>query len=465
MAATTLGSSSITLTQTTFAGLQTLIAGELLKTGSPVLVTDRCHLGMVLDTVSSSSVSLEGSGGFLNADWDGTGDYSDTPLLFTVQQGVWTTVLDPTLLDGDVVIWDNTHYQVTDETLVNGTDPSVNAAAFTGLARSSTMGYKVAWDAIEYDVASDWLQRRKDTAGNDYLYTKAQDDSGLGLGSSPVLKFQWGNANLMNSNKIRGHFNEPNMLAAFRSITMMEDSTLEGNTFDVASGMGFVTLEKEVTLSNKTFPAGVFILNSTLGLPMTVSETMSSIIGKTTRFGYSNIEATFTPPLLVTIDYSGLLLTFQVCETITASNGATATVTTDNGVDFMTATRIAGDWYAAALTITGGTSGATASTIVVGETYVDVGAAKAEYCGIIRVGGLAVEKLSAHANSPVFFNYTIRPEDGTTIIFRGNLFGPAAAGEFVTPAGTDLSLSYPEIATWTSEAGPIVYLDSNEGIV
>lgn len=150
--------------------------------GSHYLITDRADLGIMLLAVTPCSFSLEGEGIFLNADYQGAGDYSGVTA-YNSTLGVWTTAIDAAVVNGDVVFWDGLHYETTDATSVAGTDPSVNILAYTLLAKAGTnFGYIEEVDFILYDFANDSIIRRMDKRSNDINAENAY--------------FQWGNNNV-----------------------------------------------------------------------------------------------------------------------------------------------------------------------------------------------------------------------------------------------------------------------------
>jgi len=102
------------------------------------------------------------------------------------------TVSSPTIVDGDVVIYNCLHYQATDISLLDGTTPDINTSAYTLLPKSTAnTGYITEVDQIEFEFAADWLQYRADKRGNRLLYT-SWDDAGFGF--TAIDLFQWGRA-------------------------------------------------------------------------------------------------------------------------------------------------------------------------------------------------------------------------------------------------------------------------------
>jgi hypothetical protein len=370
------------------------------------------------------------------------------------------------------------------------------------------MGYIEEWDRVEFDFANDLVQRRTDRRGNDFMLSKSViDEYSLTDG---IPQFKWGadtcignsiQNGLMTVENFPGSFNGNSVAhggiiqgiasdftssdmsnnsvgqqATMQNITLGDNAVVSENRLDTRSTAESLslgtdtyfrgnTISAAMDFSGKTFSSPGAVAGCAFGIPVTETETISEEIGLgiASALG-STIETVFDCDSQSTLDYTGLAGTFQASEIVTADNGATATVISDNGTNQMTIARISGDWYGA-VSIMGGTSGATATISAVSGQVLDIGAARAEYCGVIKVSGLETERMDTMANPPTAFKFTIRPEPGTAITFAGNTFGAASPGEFATPAGADITLTYPEIAIWDGTGDPIVFLDTNEGIV
>ncbi|MBL0317133.1 MAG: hypothetical protein IPP69_15750 [Flavobacteriales bacterium] len=162
----------------TTAEVQALIDGgpsdERLIEGVIYHVTDLAgtDCGGYLTALSEDTLSLHGEGCFLNPDFQSVGDYSGvfglTGIAYTANQGVWYALLELTLVDGDVVIWDGKHYQVTDIATSNGSSPSSGLnTSYTELPKSSDgMGYVAEQCFIEFDWDAAEILLRQDTRGN-----------------------------------------------------------------------------------------------------------------------------------------------------------------------------------------------------------------------------------------------------------------------------------------------------------
>jgi len=168
----------------TYADLLTLYNAETMTAGTFYNITDRADNGIIIQAVSSSKLSLDAIGIFLNPDFQDVGDYSGTTTLTGFAKGtnykVWVDTDEGSYADGDIVFWDGLHYQVIDiSALPLGTNPSVTPSVYTVLPKSTVnMGYIAEADSIFYDLAADFIWQRTDKRQN----------------SISILDgFQWGN--------------------------------------------------------------------------------------------------------------------------------------------------------------------------------------------------------------------------------------------------------------------------------
>ncbi len=223
----------------TTAEVQALIDGgpsdERLIEGVIYHVTDLAgtDCGGYLTALSEDTLSLHGEGCFLNPDFQSVGDYSGvfglTGIAYTANQGVWYATLELTLVDGDVVIWDGKHYQVTDIATSNGSSPSSGLnTSYTELPKSSDgMGYVAEQCFIEFDWDANTLQARNDTRNNvvrngisDFQFGNDQVNNNI-VDSS-------GSVNIINQ---RGTF-EANSVINYGNLTLTNSYTenFAGNT-------------------------------------------------------------------------------------------------------------------------------------------------------------------------------------------------------------------------------------------
>lgn len=339
------GPGGASITDITYADMQTAITGGTLTEGAFYRITDAAgtDLGFVCQAIKTNEITVNGTGGYLNADFQAVGDYSGVDAVTGVtpgtQLGIWRTgfevitiaytnlsggtfavgdtitggttgataviitddgassmtaymtsagvafdgseVLDngdgvtadqngaagtPTIVQGDVVIWNLLHYQLTDATLLGGTNPATNAGAYTLLDKATCPEtYVTAWDVSEFDFANAWLQYRADLLGNQYYYTKVQDDNGAGFGETAIKFFQWGKT-AFNRNKIdNGYVVATNALGSIYNNTIYPGAYINQITFaDQSAEIGNNLLFPGSYIYNITLQAGATILTNTM---------------------------------------------------------------------------------------------------------------------------------------------------------------------------------------------------------
>jgi hypothetical protein len=184
----------------TSAQLLTLIATNAVVPNTWYLVSNAIFTLTLSDTVpilvqgvTTNSVSLSGSGIFLNADYQLVGNYSGV-LGFVSNLGVWQSTLITVI--GSVVIWNNLQYVNT--TGVNGiSNPSLDAVNWTVLAKNSTNGYIQAVDDITYQASSNNILSRSDVRNNFVENNRIS----YATVTEAFYQFQWGN-NQVQSNSV-----------------------------------------------------------------------------------------------------------------------------------------------------------------------------------------------------------------------------------------------------------------------
>lgn len=341
---------SASITDITYADMETALAGATLTKGQFYRITDAAgtDLGFICQAVTTNEITVNGTGGYLNADFQAAGDYANTPVTFGTQLGIWRTgfeavtiaytgatgifavgdtitgsisgatavivtddgsnnmtaymtsagiafdnsdVLDngngvtadmdgaatsPTIVLGDVVIWNLTHYQLTDATLLDGTDPATNTAAYTLLDKATyPETYVTAWDLSEFDFPNAWLQYGQDLRGNKVRYEKAIDDNGPGYGFSIISRFHFGRADWTFNDVENGWIDDVNGLVIFKynklraNVAIASNITEEGsvislNTFNPGSYIYGVTLGAYSQIQGNTFSENAYIENVVL---------------------------------------------------------------------------------------------------------------------------------------------------------------------------------------------------------
>jgi hypothetical protein len=171
---------AITYEALTNAQLLALINSNGIKPAFNYLVTDASFTdgGVLVQGVTTKSVSSIGSGIFLNADYQGVGNYSAMTPAFNSFKGIWTNTPLAVAI-GDVVVYNNRNF--VNLTGVWGTSPDTDLVNWNILPKLNGYGYIQEIDEVTYDVNSNLYGSRKDKRGNS-------------IQSSPtdMLTFQWG---------------------------------------------------------------------------------------------------------------------------------------------------------------------------------------------------------------------------------------------------------------------------------
>mgnify|MGYP003402862598 CR=1 FL=1 len=196
------GSGSLTPTNITHAALQLLYLAGTMTPGF-YKITDKADAGIILEAITSSRLSLNGTGLFLNPDFQSQGNYSGvvglTGVAYTTTLGVWAAAAEPGYANGRVVFYGGFHYQVVNTASFDGNspDPGVNGYDLLPMAEAN-MGYILDADYVEYDLINDVILLRADSRGN---RIKSEN------------LFQWGN-NAVRKNIAIGEMYNVNSLAA-----------------------------------------------------------------------------------------------------------------------------------------------------------------------------------------------------------------------------------------------------------
>lgn len=191
------GSNFISLTN---AALQALITGGTIQPGTFYQVTNPLNASSVVvqGIAGSSSSTLQGSGVFLNADYQKVGNYSGVAG-FVANKGIWEPTPPPApVVAGDVVIWFNLHYKNLTGVWYDGLNtPDTDAVNWVLLSKSKTNGYIEEVDFVKYNVTTNRVIYRADKRLNEV------DDYTNGKGQNSIDLFQWGR-DVVYYNKVLG---------------------------------------------------------------------------------------------------------------------------------------------------------------------------------------------------------------------------------------------------------------------
>ena len=215
------GAGGLALHLVTNAQLLTAISGGTLVQGDFYLVTDVSNANpyVMLQAITTNAIATDGSGYFLNADYQNVGVYSGVSG-FVAQTGLWNNA--GTYVVGDVVIWNNFHWKNISG--ANTGNPSDTPADWEQLSKSLTNGYIQEVDFVVYDPSTNLIKTRYDFRNNEIDY---YDN---GSGRITLDDFPFGNDNVT-YNKIKGssrcYFcNSPSLFTANYSMdSLLIDST------------------------------------------------------------------------------------------------------------------------------------------------------------------------------------------------------------------------------------------------
>ena len=174
----------------TYAQLQiaitnsTLIAGQMYEISNAIFIQTTSETAPVyLIATSTNTISAQGQGRFLNADYQGIGNYSSVTG-FVSNLGVWNLSL--IVVVGSVVIWNNLQYV---SLTGSNNQPDTNPLDWQLLSKTLTTGYILEVCTILYDVNSNSIYKRTDLNNNS---VENNISTYVSVGLEAFQVFQWG---------------------------------------------------------------------------------------------------------------------------------------------------------------------------------------------------------------------------------------------------------------------------------
>jgi hypothetical protein len=221
----------------TYAQLQTaitnstLIAGQMYEISNAIFIQTTSETAPVyLIATSTNTISAQGQGRFLNADYQGIGNYSSVTG-FVSNLGIWNLSL--IVVIGSVVIWNNLQY--VSLTGVNN-QPDTNPLDWQLLSKTLTTGYILEVCTILYDVNFNSIYKRTDLNNNS---VENNISTYVIVGLEAFQVFQWGailsrdnfvgNESALNNYNNRGAVYENTIING--SIVTITTDTSTGGTF------------------------------------------------------------------------------------------------------------------------------------------------------------------------------------------------------------------------------------------
>ena len=184
----------------TYAQLQTaitnstLISGQMYEISNAIFIQTTGETAPIyLTATSTNTISAQGQGRFLNADYQLVGNYSGVTG-FVSALGVWNLTL--AIVVGVVVIWDNLQYV---SLTGNNNQPDLNPSDWQLLSKTLTTGYILEVCTILYDVKSNSIYKRVDLNNNS---VENNISSYLSVGLEAFQLFQWGASTFTKDNSV-----------------------------------------------------------------------------------------------------------------------------------------------------------------------------------------------------------------------------------------------------------------------
>lgn len=202
------------------SAMLSLITAGTVVVGQFYLITDATYSnggGVLVQGVTTKSITRSGAGLFWNADYQGVGNYSSVIPSYVQNKGIWGNYLGASAVIGDTVIWDNRNYvNITGNW---GFAPNTDAVNWQLLSYSATQGYIFEVDFVLYDVTTNDIIYRADKRNNEVdLYNNLSDLH------NTLNDFQWGR-DVVTYNKIKGKSD---------SLTTNSSATFTGNILENA---------------------------------------------------------------------------------------------------------------------------------------------------------------------------------------------------------------------------------------
>jgi hypothetical protein len=229
---------------TTNANLLTLINTNSIQPGAYYLITDVLNSPegvLVTGLLTNGNTSVQGIGLFLNADYQGVGNYSGV-VGYSGFLNIWYSTYAGAVALGNVVIYNNRHYK--NLTGVWGTNPPSDLVNWEIIAPSVTGGYIRATDFVYYDLYSNFVITRIDNKENEV-------DFFTGFKSVNSLEvFQWGrNSTFANKVKSGSIYNNCNSYC----VSQIANNLFSGGTIEDTTGGSDPGTINRNTLSNGAY--------------------------------------------------------------------------------------------------------------------------------------------------------------------------------------------------------------------
>jgi hypothetical protein len=328
------GTTSVGLINITNAGLLALISAGTISAGQFYFVNNVSNVsfangeGVAVQGIKVNGLTtIEGSGSFFNADYQGVGNYSGVSN-YVNNIGIWSSstpapfVQPPSFVQFSIVIYNNLHYQNLTGTY-GSTTPDLDGVNWLLLPKSKTNGYILVQDSVKYDVVNNVVVYRADERNNEV-------DRYVSGGFDSLAIFQWGR-DVVKNNKLRGNslMKTTNSYCSFNGNILENGILQDGTNYKVVSAGAYngntiiegasVTMlfsasapigngRNAGTIANNHFGNGVtirftevatgisFLTNTMEVVNSNLGNLTTSITNKRCVSGFSNFEAILQYP-------------------------------------------------------------------------------------------------------------------------------------------------------------------------
>ena len=156
---------------------------------------------------------------------------------------------------GDIVIYNNLHWQKISNILGNDNTPPDQSADYSFLPKNApNVGYRSVWNKIEYDFVNDQIYFRHDHIFNvDYR------------GSGGIPRYPWGRAGWGDNHINMGSMFNDNCVGNIYSNTLSENSEISGNQLDEGCSIHDNTLAIRAIMNNNVLTGSSQIQENDLG--------------------------------------------------------------------------------------------------------------------------------------------------------------------------------------------------------
>ncbi len=200
---------------------------------------------------------------------------------------------------GDIVFWNGFHYQLIDDTAIDGTDPAANTTAYLKKLKgtNANVGYIRCACDVEYDFRNNWIQKCSDERGNVITDPSAISNSSISL-------FQFGNdsvyGNIINAGSVWGNINNRGAISS-SVMTGQGNCATDNTNVGVIAGVIIETCILTINKDGGRSISDCSFKNITATIKPSVDEVnMSAVLGE-----YSTFPCTIAIIGLTTLDITG----------------------------------------------------------------------------------------------------------------------------------------------------------------